>query len=142
MAEVSFPPRPTALPVSKTCVYKIFNGISIPIDIYLPTSSAKFPLLISLYIHGGSWTGCDRSDYSPALFRDFLELGFIVASTDYRLLPETSFTGQHEDIRDAELWLRTTLPFVLKEEGVVVDADRMVVIGASAGAHLALLTVS
>jgi acetyl esterase/lipase len=60
---------------------------------------------------------------------------------DYRLLPETSFSGQLEDIRDVECWLRTKLSFEIKDEGFEVNTDKIVIVGASAGAHLALLTV-
>lgn len=55
-----------------------------------------------LFIHGGSWTGGDRFDHSRPLFQNFLAMGFIVTSMDYRLLPETSLSGQLEDIRDVE----------------------------------------
>jgi acetyl esterase/lipase len=141
MSEFTLPNRPAALPVSKTCFYKIVNGISIPIDIYLPPSPTKSPLPIMLFIHGGGWVGGDRLDYPRATFHRFLSLGFIVASMEYRLLPETPLFGQLEDIRDVEPWLRTKLRFELKADGVEVDAENIVVVGASAGAHLALLTV-
>jgi acetyl esterase/lipase len=84
--------------------------------------------------------GGDRFDYPRATFRRFLSLGFIVVSMDYRLLPETPLPGQLEDIRDVEPWLRTKLYLKLKDDGISVDTAKIVVVGASAGAHLALLT--
>lgn len=70
---------------------------------------------------------------------------------DYRLLPESSFEEMCEDVADAEGWVRGGV----RKEGMgaglegelrgkwdgVVDGRRVVVAGASAGAHLALLTV-
>ena len=94
-----------------------------------------------LFIHGAGWTGGNRSDYCRPLFQHFLSLGFIVASMDFRLLPETPFAGQMEDVRDVEVWLRHILPSQLHREGVDLTVDNIVVVGASAGAHLALLTV-
>lgn len=61
---------------------------------------------------------------------------------DYRLLPETSIEGQMEDIRDVEGWLRKNLAREVKEYFSRVQNDKIVVVGASAGAHLALLTAS
>jgi hypothetical protein len=56
-----------------------------------------------------------------------------VCSMAYRLLPETIFREQLEDVRDIEPWLRNKLQ----------DADgrKIVVAGTSAGALLAMLTV-
>ena len=94
-----------------------------------------------LFIHGGGWTGGTRSDYCRPLFQHFLSLGFIVGSMDFRLLPETSFAGQLEDVRDVEPWLRHVLPSHLHRDGMNLTVNDIVVVGASAGAHLALLTV-
>jgi len=150
MDPVVLPARPQTLPISKTCIYKtVPNGksyISIPVDVYLPsgeeiTAHGDDACPILLYIHGGGWIGGNRSDYSRPLFLDFLALGFVVASMDYRLLPETSFEGQQGDIKDIEPWLRQQLPIELEDAGLRCDTDKIIVAGGSAGAHLALLTV-
>lgn len=62
---------------------------------------------------------------------------------DYRFLPESTFEEQCSDVKDVEPWLRTELRRELVKEGieVVIDKRRIIVAGASAGAHLALLTV-
>jgi acetyl esterase/lipase len=143
------PPRPPSLTISKACTYKTVSttskSISIPIDIYLPPNPPKndVPHPIMLFIHGGGWTGGNRTDYCRPLFHRFLAQNFIVASMDYRLLPETPLAGQLEDIRDVEPWLRGQLAPLLKADGfdVEVENGEIVVVGASAGAHLALLTV-
>ncbi|CZS92953.1 uncharacterized protein RAG0_03445 [Rhynchosporium agropyri] len=130
------------LPISKTCIYKVIGKTSIPIDIYLPSCLPKngdtHPIM--LYIHGGGWLGSNRLDYCRPLFYEFLELGFVVTSMDYRLLPETSLQGQLSDIRDVEYWLKDCLGAEIGSSRIDVDIERIVVAGASAGAHLALLT--
>jgi acetyl esterase/lipase len=113
-----------------------------------PTSThpkPKHPVLLS--IHGGAWIASNKLDYPPALFSRFLEAGFVIASPDYRLLPESTFEEQCSDIAALEKWLREDLGEMLGKEGDLstfgeVDGERIVVTGASAGAHLALLTVS
>lgn len=166
------------LPISKTCVYKTVEGkLDIAVDVYLPASTSSRSSKIKsgngdgqskikgsgkghgkgdlhpimLFVHGGAWLGSNRSDYCRPLFHQFLELGFVVTSMDYRLRPETSLEGQLEDVRDVEGWLRGEggLGEVLREigtsgsqhgKGIQVDTEKIVVVGASAGAHLALLT--
>jgi acetyl esterase/lipase len=141
MKAFTIPPHPPALPISKTCVYKTIGSITIPIDIYLPTEADVAHPPIMLFIHGGGWTGGNRTDYSRPLFHHFLSLGFIVTSMDYRLLPETKLEDQLEDIRDVESWLRNGLAPEVKESFSRIQQDKIIVVGASAGAHLALLTV-
>jgi hypothetical protein len=137
--------RPQPLPVWKTCVYKtVQNGkstISIPVDIYLPYTRSKDACPIIVYIHGGGWIGGNKTDYSRPLFHEFLSLGFIVTSMDYRLLPETSFKGQQDDIRDIEPWVKRQLQVEIRDSGLKCNTDKIIVAGGSAGAHLALLTV-
>jgi acetyl esterase/lipase len=141
MKAFTIPPHPPALPISKTCIYKTIGKVAIPIDVYLPTEADFAHPPIMLFIHGGGWTGGNRTDYSRPLFHDFLSLGFIVTSMDYRLLPETKLEGQLEDIRDVEHWLRNGLGPEVKESFRGIQDDKIIVVGASAGAHLALLTV-
>lgn len=61
---------------------------------------------------------------------------------DYQLLPETSLASQLGDVCDVESWLRHCLPSIFTGPGLMVDGDEIIVVGGSAGAHLALLTVS
>jgi acetyl esterase/lipase len=98
-----------ALPIPKTCVYKIIGKIKILIDIYVPTTADAANPPVTLFIHGGGWSGGNRTDYSRPLFHHFLSLGFIVTAMEYRLLPETKLEGQMDDVRDVEPWLRNSL---------------------------------
>lgn len=142
MAPFTIPDRPPTLSISKTCFYKSVGNISIPLDIYLPAAENGTSHPIMLFIHGGGWTGGSRSDYCRPLFNNFLSHGFVVTSMDYRLLPETSLPGQLEDVRDVELWLRNRLQSEVSDPELKVDRSKIIVVGASAGALLALFTVS
>lgn len=103
----------------------------------------RHPAVVALFIHGGAWIGGSKTEYCRPLFNEFLSRGCLVASAEYRLLPESSFvSGQLEDIRDLEPWLRQQLPRLLEKDGsTTIQVKDVIVIGASAGAHLALLTV-
>lgn len=143
MADIKLPYIP---PVSKTLTFKQVNNISIEADVYLPSidSNQQRSYPVFLFIHGGAWFSGHRLEYCRPLFEEFLTQGFIVVSTDYRLLPESSFAhGQLEDVRDVGDWIRQDLQLKLEQEaGVKLHLGKIVVAGASAGALLALLTVS
>lgn len=134
--------RPPPLPVYRTCIWKTVDEVKIALDIYLPhINSYGRELPIMLFIHGGGWISSNKTDYSRPLFHEFLSLGFVVVSIDYRLLPETPLQGQLEDIRDIESWLKQKLSSELSETVFRLSTTNIVVTGGSAGAHLALLTV-
>jgi len=141
MSSVMLPERPPGLPISKTCIYKTIGKLSIPVDIYFPVDITGDVSPVVLFVHGGGWIGGNRDDYSRPMFREFLSLGCIILSMDYRLLPESSFSVQLEDIRDIEAWIRSQLPAEIVDSGLRCDTDKIIVAGGSAGAHLALLTV-
>ena len=137
---------------ARTFTYKVVGDIKIEIDVFEPTSRTatavsegndecnEQDIRVLLFIHGGAWIGGSRHGHSRLLLSDFLQHGYHVASADYRLLPESkSVDEQLEDIRDIEPWLRYTLPGIL---GSKREISEIVVAGVSAGAHLALLTVS
>lgn len=126
-----------------TLTYKSLPHGPLQADIYLPTPQASLPPSpILLFLHGGAWISGSRKDIPASTFHAFLTRNFTIVSIDYQFLPESSFTDQQGDIKDVERWLRDSLPQVL-EQGFhrVVDGEKIVVLGVSAGAHLALLTV-
>ena len=140
MEPFTIPDRPPALPVTKECIYRKIGNINLPSDIFLPRNrNPLHPHPVMVYIHGGGFIGGDCTDYSRPLFQRFLSAGFIVISMGYRLLPETSLDGLLEDVRYMESWLRNCLPSVITS--LTVDRENIIVVGASAGALLALLTV-
>lgn len=103
------------------------------LDIYTPvTGEAPYPVLV--IIHGGGWTvGDKRGELPVAAVPGFLDLGFAVASINYRLAPDAVFPAQLLDAKAAIRFLRN-------EAGVYgLDPARIAVMGESAGAHLAAL---
>lgn len=70
-----------------------------------------------------------------------VEMGFVVILPEYQLCPQVSLhDGPVTDARDCYAWARTTLPGLLRQDALInVDPLRIVVMGHSAGANLALL---
>lgn len=98
------------------------------LDLYLPESTRPLPVLV--WIHGGGWSGGDRSN-PPIL--DFTGDGYAVVSVGYRLSGDAIFPAQIHDLKAAIRWLRAN------SATYNLDPDRIGVVGASAGGHLAAL---
>ncbi|MFC5191434.1 prolyl oligopeptidase family serine peptidase [Algoriphagus aquatilis] len=106
-------------------------------DIFLPAgrSSDKTPVII--YIHGGAWIDGDKSEFlqvKPLVEQSFP--GFAMISFNYRLFDFVSkqnrFPAQEEDVKAALQFIRSKL----KEWNI---SEKIILSGASAGGHLALL---
>ena len=106
-------------------------------DVYLPAgrSLSDTPLLI--YIHGGAWIDGDKSEFlqiKPVLEEEFPSYAFV--SLNYRLF---DFATGKNGIIDQEKDIISALEFIENQLDDWNISDDMVISGASAGAHLALL---
>ena len=114
-------------------VYDARFGEATSMDLYLPdggSASARRPGV--LFIHGGSWSGGSRSHFEYAA-RRVARAGYVAASIDYRLIPAGVFPKNLQDCTCALAFLRK------HAEEYRLDPERIVVMGYSAGAHLASL---
>lgn len=101
-------------------------------NIYLPEDGTG-PYPVIFFIHGGGWQGGSRGDAQVKPFLHGIHRGYAVISCGYRLLPDGRFPENLFDIKAA-------LRFI-KENGdqYCLNAERIVIAGASAGAQLALM---
>lgn len=101
-------------------------------DIYLPDSGEKpFPTIV--FIHGGGWSSGSKSDTQVMPFIRCLSHGYAVVSVEFRPTPQVKFPDNLYDIK-------SSLRFIGKSgEKYGIDTTRLVLAGASAGAHLALM---
>ncbi|KFY67205.1 hypothetical protein V496_01684 [Pseudogymnoascus sp. VKM F-4515 (FW-2607)] len=132
--------RPPVIKPFKTYVYKHVDDINLHVDVYLPSTPNAGRLPVALYIPGGGWVSVNRADYSRPLFHELLSYNFVICCIDYRLLPETSFAELMKDVTAVETWIRSVLPVEMQMIGRKLDDNKVVVLGGSAGGHLALLT--
>ena len=91
---------------------------------------AKAPLV--LFIHGGFWSALDGDQFT-FLADAFNAPGLHYAALTYRLVPDVSLTDIVEDVAQSLKFLRDNA------ETLHVDPDKIVVVGHSAGAHLAAM---
>ncbi|UUR07714.1 alpha/beta hydrolase [Sphingomonas glaciei] len=91
----------------------------------------KAPLL--LFVHGGGWSIGDKRICAGQKGVHYLGQGWAFASTNYRLVPQARVEEQAADVAAAIAFLR-------RQPGI--DPDRIVVMGHSAGAHLAALVAT
>ncbi|MEX2581190.1 MAG: alpha/beta hydrolase [Verrucomicrobiales bacterium] len=95
------------------------------IDFWKAEGEGPRPLLV--YIHGGGWTGGDKSKSGPA-YEVFLEKGISCAAVNYRLAPDDPLPAPVHDAARAIQFLR------YKADEWNIRADRIVLTGGSAGA--------
>ena len=90
------------------------------------------PLVV--FVHGGAWNAGDKANATGKEKTDhFLAQGYAFASLNYRLVPSCTVEEQAEDVASA-------LAFLLAHAGELgFDSNRVVLMGHSAGAHLAAL---
>jgi arylformamidase len=97
------------------------------VDLFLPEAGENAPL--ALFVHGGYWRATDPSLYSH-LARGLNGRGFAVAMAGYDLCPVVTIGDIVEQIRRACIFLYARF------------GKRMLVIGHSAGGHLAASMVA
>jgi acetyl esterase/lipase len=114
----------------KDVIFASAGDIDLKLDIYRPAGESKRAAI--LYLHGGGWRGGSREAMRP-LARAMSELGFVGLPAQYRLTGQSPWPAQIHDVKAAIRWTRANA------ERLGVDADRIVLWGSSAGAHLALL---
>jgi acetyl esterase/lipase len=101
------------------------------LDLYVPRS-AKSPVPVVIYFHGGGWEGGTKAEASTALL-PFIREGFAAANVEYRLSDIATAPAAAQDAACAMNWV------VAHAAEYGIDARRIVLAGVSAGGHLALL---
>ena len=100
-------------------------------DAYLP-GTPRGPLLV--FVHGGAWSGGDkRSAAVLAKVRYWTARGYVVVSTNYRLLPQAHPLEQARDVGLALAQVQRSA------SGWGADSALCVLMGHSSGAHLVAL---
>jgi acetyl esterase/lipase len=87
-----------------------------------------------IMIHGGGWVEGDKESTVAPFAVPFVQHGFVVANVEYRLAKSAAAPAAVQDVRNAAKW------FVDHAAEYKVDPGHIIVMGQSAGGHLALLT--
>lgn len=126
--------KPVEYPAGYTAqlnvVYTKVNDWEGKVDLYLPPASKKgSPVIIN--IHGGGWKNGVKE--SQGGFSTFFKAGFAVANLEYRLTGQATAPAAIEDVRCALIYL------IKNAETLHIDKNRIIIMGGSAGGHLALM---
>lgn len=99
-------------------------------DMYLPAGCSGGGMPLVAWIHGDTWRDGSRADCP---LRWLADEGYAVASIGYRLTDSATFPAQLDDCRAALDEIRRTA------QVWGIDPERIAVVGAGAGGHLAAL---
>jgi arylformamidase len=139
------PPKTTTVPKplvacggKATVQYARYDGVDAKLnslDVWRPPAGddgcSDRPLVV--WVHGGGWTGGDKTDDIETKVRLFTDAGYAFASVNYRLTdvtvdpPKPQYPVHNKDGADGVAWLVAHAP----ELGV--NRDRIAVLGYSAG---------
>lgn len=106
-------------------------------DVHLPANRNTTDTKILILIHGGAWSSGDKTDFDEyvPVFKKRLP-GYAIFNINYRLAvyPSTNaFPTQENDVKAAVAHILS------KADEYRFNKEKMAVLGASAGGHLALL---
>ncbi len=114
----------------KTFTYISYADTSLKLDYYPAATKGKRPCI--MVIHGGSWSSGD-SRQLPELNAVLSRVGYQVVSVNYRLSPKWRSPAPLEDVAAALNYLHQ------HADELQIDTGRIVLLGRSAGAQIALL---
>jgi len=112
--------------------YLIANNWEAKLDVY-QARDATTPNPTLVYFHGGGWVAGSK-EASSLTFLPFLSMGWNVVNVEYRLAKVSLAPAAVQDALCALRWVYRNA----KEYNV--DSNRLVLMGNSAGGHLALTT--
>ncbi len=102
------------------------------LDFWHADGSAPAPLIV--FVHGGGWTRGDKASATGVdKVTHWKVQGYAFASINYRLVPGATVEQQAGDVAASVAWLKG------HAGAMGIDASRIVLMGHSAGAHLAAL---
>jgi acetyl esterase/lipase len=102
-------------------------------DIWQPPDHKARSGLAILFFHGSAWYLLHKDFGTRVFFRHLVAQGHVVMDVDYRLYPHADVGGMVGDVKRAVVWIKRNAT------RLGINPDRVVLAGASAGGHLALL---
>jgi acetyl esterase/lipase len=102
-------------------------------DVWEPPEDVEPSGTAIVYLHGSAWYLLDKDVLTRPFFRHLAAQGHVIMDVAYRLCPEVDVVAMVGDAWRAVAWMKANAA----EFGV--NPQRVVLMGASAGAHIALL---
>ncbi|MBN8689680.1 MAG: alpha/beta hydrolase [Armatimonadetes bacterium] len=117
--------------IERNVVYATKGSQELSADLFFPPQSKSGPFVV--FLHGGGWISGMRGMYEDEAFWLYTQ-GIPSATIDYRLAPLNPFPASVGDVQDFISWARKNL------KNYRFDPTYILVIGNSAGGHLALMS--
>lgn len=111
------------------------NDASQKMDIYLPAGRTTSTTKVIVLVHGGGWTAGDKAEFDPYIGTLQQRLpDYAIFNINYRLAVNNvnRFPAQENDVKAA-------VEFIANKLSEYNVSNKVVLLGFSAGAHLALL---
>jgi acetyl esterase/lipase len=102
-------------------------------DVWQPPGGVPRTGLAVIYLHGSAWHYLDKDMATRRFFRHLAGQGHVVMDVAYTLAPKAQLRAMVADVKRAIAWIKAHAA----EYGV--NPERIVLVGGSAGGHLALL---
>lgn len=107
-----------------------YANVSLKMDILKPQSEEKLPVIV--FVPGGGFTSSNKDAYVQQKLK-IAESGYIVASIEYRTIPDCVFPEPLQDVKSAVRYLRA------HADRFNIDKENIAIMGNSAGGYLAAL---
>lgn len=127
--------RPSVQPntIERNVTYCTMDGVELKMDLYYPGKVDR-PAPAIVYLHGGGWSSGDKREAERIWeILKYFSNPYVLVSVNYRLAPAYRFPAQIVDVKCAIRHLRANAA------RYQIDPERIGVMGASAGGHLAAL---
>ena len=116
--------------IERDVVFGKGGGRDLRCDVYRPAASTHRSAV--LMVHGGSWIRGNKSAMQEQI-DCLVSRGYVCVAPEYRFLQDAPWPAQINDVKAAMRWLRANA------KSLNVDAEKIAVLGNSAGAYLALM---
>lgn len=107
--------------------------LSLKMDILQPQSETKLPAV--LFVTGGGFLASPKANYIQQRLA-IAEAGYVVASIEYRHIPQGKFPDPLLDVKSAVRYLRA------HADEFGIDKDKIAIMGESAGGYFAALAAT
>jgi acetyl esterase/lipase len=118
--------------IAPNVTYLTAGGVDLKLDAYIRRDT-QGPQPTLLYMHGGFWVAGNKEG-ALTVFLPWLEMGWNVINVEYRLGPQALAPAAVEDCMCALRFITS----MQQASNYNIDVNRVVVMGESAGGHLAL----
>ncbi len=127
------PEAPTARVTRDVVYWTLADGRELCCDIIQPPAYIPPSGLALIYAHGSAWHYGDKGLNPGFAFEHLAAQGHLIMNVGYRLAPETDCAGMIGDLKRAVAYMKA------HAAEYHVNPERIVLSGASAGGHLALM---